>query len=110
MDRMEVYTENFYWIAFRLQQIVTNLPGLGKFKSVGVRNVRNKLIAHPEKSDSGITFGNIGTRSDTGPVVRVVRRLGQFDKWTDKGLKPNALEYAEGLERLLRSFMKRVDQ
>jgi hypothetical protein len=27
----------------------------------------------------------------------------------DAGLKPNALEYAEGLELLLRKYLKRID-
>src|SRR5262245_55451662 len=40
---MEVYTEAFYWIAFRLRDVVRNIPGLGSFKSTGVRDVRNKL-------------------------------------------------------------------
>jgi hypothetical protein len=71
---------------------VKNLPKLGSFKFTGVRNVRNHLIEHPEGGDSGITFGNIGIRSDVGPVVRVVRRTGQLDRWMDAGLKPNALE------------------
>jgi hypothetical protein len=106
---MEVYTEAFYWIIFRLRQVVKNLPELGSFKFTGVRNVRNHLIEHPEGGDSGITFGNIGIRSDVGPVVRVVRRTGQLDRWMDAGLKPNALEYAEGLELLLRKYLKRID-
>src|SRR4051812_33311547 len=53
---MEVYTEAFYWISFRLLKVVQHLPGLESYKSVGVRDVRNMLIQHPEGKASGITF------------------------------------------------------
>jgi len=98
---MHTYTEAFYWIAFRLQEVMNQL-GLS-FKAIGVRDVRNHLIEHPEGKASGVIFGvGIGLRSDVGPVIKAVRRGLQDAKWIDAGLKPNAEEYAHKLERVLR--------
>jgi hypothetical protein len=106
---MHTYTEAFYWIASRLQQVMKQLPGLS-FKAAGVRDVRNHLIEHPEGKASGVIFGVIGLRADVGPVIKTGRRLGhQEAKWTDAGLKPNAEEYARNLERVLRAHLGIMD-
>jgi hypothetical protein len=105
---MQTYTEAFYWIAFRLQHVMEKLPGLS-FKAVGVRDVRNHLLEHPEKKDSGVIFGVIGLQADVGPVIKARRRLGTDAKWTDAGLKPNAEEYALKLERVLRAHIGAKD-
>jgi len=53
-------TESFYYFAHRLQVVLRNnkrvLPFIHGYRdAAGVRTVRNKLIEHPEGSDSGIT-------------------------------------------------------
>ena len=58
VNELELQTECFYWIAGRARTIIKLMPGLETFEAVGVRNVRNKLIEHPEKGDSGVTIGS----------------------------------------------------
>src|SRR2546422_4107921 len=55
---MKLMTEAFYYFAGRVRSILRHksvpLPGLEGFESEGVRNVRNKLIEHPEGAESRV--------------------------------------------------------
>ena len=53
---IELHTEHFYYIAFRVRGIINYLPGLKKFESKGIRDVRNKLIEHPDKDKDSQVF------------------------------------------------------
>jgi len=64
------------------------------------------LIQHPEGKASGITFGGIGLSFDRGPVVKIAGRDGQEVDWMDRGLKPNAAEFATSLDSLLRKHLE----
>ncbi|SRR6266536_5574845 len=104
---LELHTEHFYYIAFRLRGIIKYLPGLKKFESEGIRNVRNKLIEHPDKDkDSQVfirsfAFGNI----EIGPVIKALRYNDQTDVFPDKGLYVNASELRTNLEEVLNQFL-----
>ena len=54
---MEILVESFYYVAFRLWKVIQGLPDLSNFRCDGVRDVRNHLLAHPERGDSGILYG-----------------------------------------------------
>ena len=56
-------TEAFYYFAWRTHTIVSSLPHLHSFKCVGVRDVRNHLIEHPEGRNSRVFVQNSSWRS-----------------------------------------------
>ena len=71
---MEIFVEGFYYLAWRLRNVIQRLPGLKKFESQGVLNVRNHLIEHPEKKDSGVIHGCMSSgNKETGPVLKSTR-------------------------------------
>lgn len=93
-DWLQLFTEQFYWVAFRARSAMRQLPELGKFDPEGVRNTRNKLIEHPESKDSLIFNGGFAFGGPKGPVLAAARKDQQSDKWPDAGLFPNAEEFA----------------
>jgi hypothetical protein len=102
---IELHAEHFYYIAFRLRNIIRYLPGLGKkFESVGIRNVRNLIIEHPEKSEilgNGFSCGSI----EIGPTLKCFTQKSK-DTFHDKGLYPNAKEFKTNFENMLTDFHK----
>ena len=68
---METLVEAFYYFAFRLRQVIQQLPDLNNFECKGVRNVRNKLLEHPEGADSGVN----------GSLASVTRKLVVSQGW-----------------------------
>lgn len=97
---IRVLNEAYYYCAFRARQVIQKLPGLTSFESVGVRDVRNKLLEHPEKQstviENGFSFG-----FDCGPVIKGVRRADKFNIFPDQGLYVNAQEFVANLETKL---------
>jgi len=94
---LELLSEQFYWVAFRARSAMRHLPGLEKFEAQGVRNTRNKLIEHPEGSDSRVFNGGFAFGSERGPVLAALRTDQQPDAWPDAGLFPNVREFASNL-------------
>lgn len=105
---LELFTEQFYYIAFRLRGIIRYLPGLRKFESPGMRDVRNKLIEHPDKDKDSQVFiqsfqyGN----KEIGPVIKGIRYSDQVSIFPDNGLYTNARELRENLENIIESFLE----
>jgi hypothetical protein len=96
-DDLEVLTESFYFLAHRACKAAQALPGLESFESVGIRNVRNQLIEHPEGKSSGVLMMSFGFGGDCGPVIKALRLQQQVDIWPDRGLFANADEFADNL-------------
>ena len=71
-------------------------------KCEGVRNVRNKLLEHPEKQGK-ILVQNFGMCGEQGPTLKPERPEGQENIFPDKGLEVNTLEFKNNLETLLDS-------
>ena len=95
---METLVEAFYYFAFRLRQVIQQLPDLNNFECKGVRNVRNKLLEHPEGADSGVIHGSFGFGDpETGPVLKLIRFPLENSHWQDAGLWVNAKELAQEL-------------
>jgi hypothetical protein len=109
MDRLifeiEMKTESFYYFAARMRTILTHkskpLPGLEGFECEGARNVRNKLLEHPEGSDSKVLLQSFGVGGEEGPTVKANREEGQEGIFPDAGLWKNAAEIKGNLEMLL---------
>ena len=105
--RLKLFTESFYYIAFRVQSILRHkeepLPGLRSFKCPGVRDVRNHLLEHPDGRDSRVFLQSLSCGGPNGPALKTVRPRGQENVHRDAGLFPNAEEFRRNLERLLRA-------
>ncbi|RFN59205.1 hypothetical protein [Marixanthomonas ophiurae] len=102
--KTKLYAEMFYYKAFRLRNIIRYSAGLGKsFESKGIRNVRNILIEHPEKSGLEYihTFG-LGVK-EFGPILKSGNQYND-SKFKDPGLFINASEFKTNLEKILINY------
>jgi hypothetical protein len=102
MFEIEMLTESFYYLAGRMRTLLRQgpLPGLKSFECKGVRNVRNKLLEHPEK-ESQVFLQSFGVGGEEGPTLKVERPKGQETIFPDAGLWANAAEFKDNLEKLL---------
>ena len=95
---METLVEAFYYLAWRLRNVIQRLPDLNNFECQGVRNVRNKLLEHPEGSDSGVIHGCFASgNTETGPVLKMIRFPLKNTLWQDERLWVNAREFEQNL-------------
>lgn len=97
---LDVYCEAFYYTAFRVYKIHEELKI--KFLCVGVRDVRNHLIEHPEVLSQSIGTGNVGN----GPTIKNARQQGAVPKkkdeievFQDKGLFINYEEFIGAFDK-----------
>jgi hypothetical protein len=102
---MRLLTESFYYFSFRARQILRNkvhaFPGLGSFEAVGVRDVRNHLIEHPEGELSRVFNRTFMWSPDTGMHLKPSRHEWENSSFVDVGIKANAKEFAERLSAAL---------
>jgi hypothetical protein len=91
------YAEAFYWFAWRTRQAFDFVPGLKSFDCPLVRNIRNRLMEHPEKG-AGFATGNF-IIGEGGPIVRPPPKE-KLAEW-DQGLFPNATEYFDNMIGML---------
>ena len=104
---LRIMAEAFYYFAERARKIATRtLPRLKKFESDGVRDVRNKLIEHPEQEE--ICAQNFGYGSSKGPVLKEVRRPDQGQDFPDAGLYQNAEEFRDRFTRALNAALASI--
>lgn len=108
---LKVLTEAFYYCAARARSIARNskapLPGLASFECIGVRNVRNKLLEHPEGNDSQVFVVSFGRGGAGGPTIKPIRQVGQEGVFPDAGLYPNAEEFKANLYLLINRALGR---
>lgn len=78
-----ILTESFYYFAWRFITLVDKkngpfpvLHGIRK-KCTGIRMVRNKLLEHADKPDSGIDTPVIWFGSKRGPVLKFIANVTQ---------------------------------
>src|SRR5205823_9887311 len=83
LREMEMHAESFYDFAFRARNVLRSLPGLESFEAVGVRNVRNKLLQHPEGKDSRVLGQGFAFRAEVGPAMRAIRSTDDPQVWQD---------------------------
>jgi hypothetical protein len=99
-DLVEFVTA-YYFVAARLLKAMRQLPGLSGVRSAPVRDVRNKLLEHPDGRDSQVMLNSFGVSENEGPIVKAVRREGQADVFPDKGLVPNTMALLDDLASAL---------
>ncbi len=104
---LEILTESFYYFAFRLRNIIRSLPGLKSFEIPKIRNVRNKLIEHPDTNNDSkiLTRSNGWGNKKNGPVKKFIRENHQIGIFPDEGLYINAQELKENLDQKLINFL-----
>lgn len=97
---LKTQTEAFYYNAWRIYSITRGqrhklkpLPGVS-FTCKGVHEVRNHLIEHSDRDDSGIVAQSFASGGASGPVIKPGRPAGQPTKFQDRGLLVNAQEFA----------------
>ncbi len=98
-DELQMYTEAFYFFAWRARKSLINLPNLKNFDPTGINRVRNNLIEHPEQV--GFYQQAFGFGGPNGPVLKNARPEGFEHVYEDKGLYLNAAEFLEKLEKLI---------
>lgn len=102
---VRLHTEAFYHFAGRLRSIIRHkeqpCPLLTSFECAGVRDVRNKLLEHPEGRDSRILTWSWTIGSPEGPILKVHRETHEVAVFPDRGLYVNARELKDGLEAAL---------
>lgn len=109
MFEIEMFTESFYSLAGRMRTALRSgsLPGLQSFECEGARNVRNKLLEHPEGKDSRVFGQSFGIGGEEGPILKVEREDDQEAIFPDAGLWANAKEirdeFGSLLDRILRT-------
>jgi len=103
MFQIEMDTECFYYLAWRMMRALKreSFPGLGSLNCPGVRNVRNKLLEHPENRDSKVFVQSFGIGGEAGPTLKIERNNGQEAIFPDAGLWANARELRDVFERSL---------
>jgi hypothetical protein len=101
---IELLSEGFYYFAWRLRQVLVNLPEFKKFDLRGIRDVRHDLLEHPEKVSRALNPNFMyGHDLPNGPVLKPfgLRRRPIHDQ----GLFANAGELLEEfLSRLRRAL------
>jgi hypothetical protein len=108
-----VFVDAFYFFAWRIIDIARHdtkplpyLRGL-KDRAKGVRDVRNKLIQHPEKEKEKNLTLSYEWGAETGPKLKTVRPVGQTFTFKDNGLWINAQEFKNALEKLLKKAISK---
>jgi hypothetical protein len=96
-----ILTEWFYHTAWRLREIVhpkaCPLPGLAGFEAIGVRDVRNQILQHPEKFDLNRQSESTAVSDVAGPMLGNAFWEPPETPFNDRGLYYNALEFATNL-------------
>lgn len=102
--------ESFYYTAFRINVIFReSIKPKKSFDAIGIRNIRNLLIEHPEvltsslgaiESPNGFIMKNVRT------INFVVRKVKEEDVYQDKGLYINVEEFLNKLHPILIEISK----
>jgi len=100
-DEMELMTECFYFMAFRLLKALKSITEFKNLKSDGITIIRNKLLEHPEDKDSQIWINSFAHHGPKGPVLKAVRYNYQKDIFPDKGLYFNASELIDNISKII---------
>gem|GEM_PF-3660074 len=99
-QRTEIYTYSFYYLAFRVYDILRTVAKLG-ISAPGIITVRNHLMEHPEGKSSRILSDGFGHIGPQGPVVKPGRNQNEKPIHMDKGLYFNAKEFEANLLKSL---------
>ena len=95
-DPLRALGEAFYYFAGRAAKALGVIQAIDlDVDAVGVRNVRNHMVEHPEKTN-GLRVSWWEVDCVQGLVLAPGNPVGQ-QGWSDKGLYPNAQEFIDKL-------------
>ena len=101
---LETLTEAFYLFAFALREALDRHPRYGRFDAPGIRNVRNRLIIHPEgEKERAKIYPSFGIGSEGGPAIKDY--IGPTGSFEDPGLFVNAVQLRDRLRRKFESVI-----
>jgi hypothetical protein len=99
---LELHGEAFYYFAWRMRSVLRKIKGFAAFEAVGVRDVRNHLIEHADKT-TGVAPRTFTVDCPEGLILKPFGR--DAGRRSDKGLYPNAEEFiGKLLPRLRRAL------
>jgi hypothetical protein len=98
----ELFTETFYWTAWRLRNVLRLLPELKNFDVVTTRNARNHLVEHPEQNLRVTPTRNLRfSRTEGVTLMRGPPANGSGDEGVDAGLASNAADFRDRMASAL---------
>ncbi len=93
IKNLHLNTEEFYENLWLIIQTLHQVSTFKNYSPKGVRDVRNHLIIHTDKSGASIfSFGF----TTTGPILRPIKPTG-VKAPNDNGFDPNILEFLHGI-------------
>jgi hypothetical protein len=96
---LEILTESFYTIAWRIYQILKQIPGTKNFECKEVRGIRNLLMVHPEDHKENPKTFPMFSMSDGQEGPKIKGYVTEGHPVEDNGLFYNAKKF-EGKLRL----------
>ncbi|OGM08496.1 hypothetical protein A2Z67_02080 [Candidatus Woesebacteria bacterium RBG_13_36_22] len=99
IKQLHYITESIYNNLWLIKQRLNQLPKFKNFNPPGVRNVRNQLMTHTERTNSESYIFSFGV-STQGPVLRPIKPSG-VKAPTDKGLYTNVEEFFSSIINIL---------
>lgn len=100
--------ESLYYNGARALKILAKVPGLSRLRADGVRNVRNKLIEHPNERDSQVYELSFLSGGPAGYILKGFRSEERKDVFPDTGHLRNLEEFIANLEATLDRACKRL--
>lgn len=100
-QKLYLYTECFYYIAFRCGRVLEQLPGLETIGYQNIKIIRNQLIEHSEGQGSLIISRSIGWGEPEGPRIKNSRDDNESRDHQDKGLYINLDQFLNSFKSLL---------
>jgi hypothetical protein len=98
----ELFTETFYWTAWRLRNVLRLLPELKNFDVVSTRNARNHLVEHPEQNLRVTPTRDLRfSRNEGVTLLRGPSAKGAGEDGVDAGLASNAAEFRDKMASAL---------
>lgn len=98
---LRLNAEAYYEAAHKLLDRLQRLPDLKNTACTPIRIVRNKLLVHPEKDDSGVVTPSFAYTAEAGPIIKGTRMSGQAEIHPDRGFYPNRADLLTSLDRAL---------
>jgi hypothetical protein len=95
VDELPFYVEAFYYFGHRAMKIAKGVDGIGTIEATGIRDVRNRLIEHPESMNRNFGFGTM-----SGFRLKIFRAPGTKAP-VDDGLYQNTEQFLAALHHKL---------
>ena len=103
MQITEIYCESFYYFAWRIMEITKAEGKIKRIKCIAIRDVRNRLIQHPEKETQAKLYPSFGGGGENGPEIKGY--IGTENSYNDKGFFINVKEFETKLNEAINELL-----